>query len=200
MERDDLGGTSGSLVKEREGLDLNRKADEIYEATKRKYAEIFAVMERYRQSLKKIGAELDPAHVEAIETEVRERIRREGLKGKASGEAWLREIEESIERKGRPALREILQKGRSLTDQTQNEPNQVLRAYRKEARKQGIAVAKLFENIERTFWLSLSELSKKRLKAAGYDGPGTKQLTSTFKEPKKPRSKGRRGRPKKNRG
>lgn len=68
---------------------------------------------------------LDPAHVEAIETEVRERIRRDGLKGKASCEAWLREIEESIERKGRPALREILQKGRSPTDQTQNELSQV---------------------------------------------------------------------------
>ena len=172
---------------------MNRKGDEIYEATKRKYAEMFAAMERYRQSLKAIGAGLDPAHVEAIETEVRERIRRERLKGQASGEAWMREIEERIERKGRPALERILQKGRGLTGQTQNELNQVLRAYRKTASKQGIAVAKLFENIERTFWASLSELSKNRLKAAGYDGPGTKQ------EPKKPRSKGQRGRPKKNR-
>jgi len=173
---------------------LNRKGDEIYEATKRKYAEMFAAMERYRQSLKAIGAGLDPADVEAIETEVRERIRRERLKGQASGEAWMREIE----RKGRPALERILQKGRGLTGQTQNELDHVLRAYRKAASKQGIAVAKLFENIERTFWASLSELSKNRLKAAGYDGPGTKRLTFTSKEAKKRRSEGR-GRPKKKR-
>lgn len=35
-----------------------RPSNEIYEPTKRKYAEMFVVMERYQRSLKKIGAGL----------------------------------------------------------------------------------------------------------------------------------------------
>ena len=58
MERDALRGTEWVPGEREEGLDLNRKGDEIYEATKRKYAEMFAVMERYQRSLEKIGAGL----------------------------------------------------------------------------------------------------------------------------------------------
>jgi hypothetical protein len=73
-------------------------SQEIYEATKRKYAEMFAVVEGYRHSLKQIGAGLDPADIEAIETEVRERVRKKRLKDQASGEAW---TIEHLEKKGK---------------------------------------------------------------------------------------------------
>ena len=164
---------------------MDRKENETHEAAKRKYAAMFAAMERYRHSLKEIGADLRPADVEAIETEVREQIRRKGVKAQASGEARIREIEEIIERKGRPILGEIVQKGRGLTDYTQRELDQVLKAYRETARKHGITVDNLFANVVRGFWTFLSEPTKNRLRTAGYDGAKVKPPTFSDKTSKK---------------
>jgi hypothetical protein len=73
---------------------LSRSSDEQpYDATKRKYAEMFAVMEGYRWSLKGLRDCLAPDDADRIESEVRERIRKQRERDRARGDALSQEWE-----------------------------------------------------------------------------------------------------------
>jgi hypothetical protein len=65
--------------------------DERYEATKRLYARMFAVMEGYRWTLKGFSELMDPGDVDRIEADVRERIRKQREKARANGDLWFLE-------------------------------------------------------------------------------------------------------------
>ena len=83
-----------------------------------------------------------------------------------------------------PRLMEIAEKARTLIGMSEDEMNEALNGFTKAAKRQGITVDQLIENMDRFFWAFLSEPEKERLRAIGCTGPIVKHVTFDFKKTK----------------